>query len=270
VAPGCVPSVEPEGGWRATADTTVEDVAVTALRALDLEAELPPAAAAIEIPISRFEVDEHLAGTEPGFASEALRAGQRGLRGLVTVVLPEPGLYTLSIFGGAGAGQRWLADGCRKSVLCPSSAASSWRVVMTQPMSAGRHTLSVVMGDGAVVERARIERKKDSGPDYLATLRRAGFDPGAEGPVSRDKAVAAMEFVRGRQRERVAHLCGDPTLPEFEAPPGTETAGAAVAGQPVRPPVPEPPDVLGPSLLPPQPPASPVSPASSVAASTSR
>ena len=185
--------------------------------------------------------------------------------------LPEPGLYTLSVFGSAGAGQRWVADGCRKSVLCPSSSGSAWRVVMSQPMSAGRHTLAVTLGDGAVVERARIERKKDSPADYLATLRRVGFDPGPDGPVSRDKAVAAMGFVHDRHRERAAQLCGDPSLPEFAVPPGAQAAaGAGAAGlpAPVNPP-PALPDVLGPSLLPPQPPASPVSPTSSAGASSS-
>jgi len=272
VAPGCVASVEPVSGWQATAVTTVDDVAVTSLRAMDLESELPPAAAAIEIPSSQFEVDEHLAGAEPGFSAEALRAGSKGLRGLVTVNLPEAGLYTLSVFGSAGAGQRWVADGCRKSVLCPSSSGSAWRVVMSQPMSAGRHTLSVTLGDGAVVERARIERKKDAAPDYVATLRRVGFDPGPDGPVSREKAVAAMGFVRDKHQERAARLCGDPTLPEFAVTPGAQVASAGAAGQPAPAPPnpPVPPDVLSPALLPPQPPASPVSPTSSASSSPSR
>jgi hypothetical protein len=274
VAPGCVASVEPVGGWQATAVTTNDDIAVTALRAVDLESELPPAAAAIEIASTEFEVDEHLAGAEPGFAAEALRAGSKGLRGLVTVNLPEAGLYTLSVFGSSGAGQRWVADGCRKSVLCPSTSGSQWRVVMTQPMSAGRHTLAVTLGDGAVVERARLERKKATPADYVATLRRVGFDPGPDGPVSREKAMGAMGFVREQHKERTARLCGDPTLPEFAVTPGAQAAAATgSAGQPAPPapnPPPAPPDVLGPSLLPPQPPASPVSPSQSAGSSSSR
>lgn len=264
VAPPCVASVEPVGGWLPTAVTTADDVAVTALRAIDLESELPPADAPLEIAGSRFEVDEYLAtsGASPGFAGEALRAGNKGLRALVTVTLPEPGLYTLSAFGSAGSGQRWVADGCRKAVVCPSSA-SGWRIVMSQPMSAGRHTLAVVLGDGAVVERVRIERKKDGSADYVATLRRIGFDPGPEGPITRDKAVSAMGFVRDKHRERAARLCGDPTLPEFTPLPGAQSApGTQAAGQPVTPVVPPGPDVLGPALLPPQEPASPVSPTS--------
>ena len=263
VAPPCVASVEPVGGWLPTAVTSAQDVAVTALRAIDLESELPPAEAAIEIPGSRFEVDEFLAaGATAGVAGEAQRAGNKGLRALITVTLPEAGLYTLSAFGTPGNGQRWVADGCRKAVVCPSSA-SGWRVFMSQPMSAGRHTLAVVLGDGGVVERVRIERKKDSPEDYVATLRRIGFDPGASGPVTRDKAVSAMSFVREKHKERAAKLCGDPALPEFTPTPGTQAAqGTQSAGRPVAPVVPPPPGLMDPAILPPQEPASPVSPTS--------
>jgi hypothetical protein len=257
------------GGWHPTAITTTEEVAVTAVRALDLEGELPPADAPLELQGSAFEVDEELAANEltPSFEAEALRAGSQGLRALVTVTLPEPGLYTLSVFGASGAGQRWVADGCRKAVVCPSSS-SGWRAVLSQPMSAGRHTLAVTLGDGAVVERVRLERKRDGASDYLATLRRLGFDPGPDGPVSRDKAVAAMGFVRERHRERSARLCGDPSLPEFAPPPGTQVASAGTqpAGRPLFPP--PPPDVFGPTLLPPQAPASPVSPSAAVSSSS--
>jgi len=263
VAPPCLASVEPLGGWHPTAVTTTEDLALTAVRSMDLEGELPPADSPIDIAGSGFEVDEELAAgspPHPGTTDEALRAGAQGLRGLVTVTLPESGLYSLSVFGTAGAGQRWLADGCRKAVVCPASS-TGWRYVLSQPMSAGRHTLAVTLGEGAVVERVRLERKREGAADYLATLRRLGFDPGPDGPVTRDKAVSAMGFVRERHRERSARLCGDPTLPEFVAPPAqVASAGAQPAGRPAAPNPPPPPDVFGPSLLPPQQPASPVSP----------
>jgi len=275
VAPPCVASVEPVGGWHPTAVTTTEDVAVTALRAMDLEAELPPADAPLELQGSAFEVDERLAADPlpADFAAEALRGDSQGLRALATFSVPEPGLYTLSVFGASGAGQRWMADGCRKAVVCPSSSAG-WRAVLSQPLSAGRHTLAVTLGDGAVVERVRLERKRDGASDYLATLRRLGFDPGPDGPIGRDKAAAAMGFVRERNRERSARLCGDPSLPEFAPPPGAQVASAATqpAGRPApaNPNPPPAPDVFGPTLLPPQEPASPVSPAAAVSSSSSR
>jgi hypothetical protein len=268
IAPPCIASCEPVGGWHATAVTTAGDLAVTSVRALDLEDELPPADTPLTIEASAFEVDERLASPEADDSLDAgaLRAGSGGLRALVTLDLPEPGLYTVSAFGSAGAGQRWLADGCRKAVICPAPSAG-WRVVMSQPMRAGRHTLSVTLGEGGVVERVRVERKKDGVSDYLATLRRLGFDPGPEGPVTRERALAAMEFVRSRHRERAARLCGDPSLPEWEPPPGAQVAATQPAGRPISPNPPPPPDVFGPTLLPPQEPASPVSPQAAVPSS---
>jgi hypothetical protein len=132
---------------------------------------------------------------------------------------------------------------------------------MSQPMSGGRHTIAVVLGDGAIVERVRIERKKDGAPDYVATLRRLGFDPGPDGPVSRVKAAEAVAFLRDKNRSRMAALCGDPTLPEFQVTPTPQVAVLA-AGGPVQVGLDGPggPDTLGPSLLPPQEPASPTSP----------
>ena len=44
LAPPCVNPIEPAGGWQAEAVTTAEDLAVTALKAIDVESELPPAA----------------------------------------------------------------------------------------------------------------------------------------------------------------------------------------------------------------------------------
>jgi hypothetical protein len=139
-------------------------------------------------------------------------------------------------------------------------------------MSAGRHTLAVTLGDGAVLERVRIERKRDGASDYVATLRRLGFEPGADGPISRDKAVAAMGFVREKHRVRVGRLCGDPTLPEFAPTPGARVASAGTiqpAGQPASSPnAPPAPEVLGSALLPPQGEASPVSPTSASSSSS--
>ncbi|PYQ22575.1 MAG: hypothetical protein DMF79_05660, partial [Acidobacteria bacterium] len=47
-APPCVSPIEPRGGWQSTAVATTDDVALTALQAVDLESELPPAAMPLE------------------------------------------------------------------------------------------------------------------------------------------------------------------------------------------------------------------------------
>jgi len=41
IAPPCLNPVEPVGGWRTEATTTVRDVAVTLLKAVDLNTEIP-------------------------------------------------------------------------------------------------------------------------------------------------------------------------------------------------------------------------------------
>jgi hypothetical protein len=55
VAPPCINAVEPLGGWKPTAIVENGDVAVTALKALDLESELPPASAPLEFAGSAFQ-----------------------------------------------------------------------------------------------------------------------------------------------------------------------------------------------------------------------
>jgi hypothetical protein len=299
VAPPCVNAIEPVGGWKSDALTTTADASITALKALDREDELPPADLAIEKTGADFLVEQpnlvaasaegdaegRRLGAEEGegFDRATLRAGSKGLRASVSFDAKEPGLYTVTAFGVPGGGQRWLADSCRKAVLCPG-AGPGWRVVLSQTFGAGRHTLSVGLVDGASVERVKIERKKSSSADYEGTLRRIGFDPGPDGSVSRDRALAAAEFVRDRHRDVEARSCGDVSVPEQnflgvaganvtaagEAGAGAGSGsgsgggsgagaggGAGAPGPAGGPPV----TPLQPALLPPQQPASPVTPA---------
>lgn len=262
VAPPCLNPIEPLGGWRPTAPTTVEDVAITVLQAIDVESELPPAASPLERAGSDFEVDGRAASAAApgqGFEGLALKADRKGLGAVLTVDLAEGGLYTLSAYGVTGSGQRWLADGCRKAILCPSEDAG-WRTVMSQSFAAGRHTFSVALADGAVVERVRLERKKGRVADYVATLRRLGFDPGPDGPVSWDKALAAMRFIQDKGAGLRTRLCGEVVLPEpgGSSPPVALAAAPAAANAPaaVNPPA----SSIGAVLLPTQPAASPTRP----------
>jgi hypothetical protein len=270
VAPPCVSPIEPPGGWKPTAIVGVDDVAVTALRAMDLESELPPGAAPLEMSGGQFAPEDPTAlrnaSAAEGLEGVWLRAGARGVRAIATLEVPEAGLYTLSAFGIPGSGQAWVADGCRKVVICPSTKGAAWRAVMTQAFSAGRHSVAVTLLDGAGVERLRLEKKKQTPADYLAALRRLGFDPGPDGPVTRDKALDAMKFVQRRREDLATTFCGDVRLPTSALPPA-QLATAAQSGAAsattnttttgaVNPPVPP----LGSALLPPQQPASPTQP----------
>jgi len=270
IAPPCVNGIEPAGGWQPAAVTTTQDLAVTALKAIDVEHELPPAATPIEIAGDQFQVEAPPQAVEDrakatGLDAMSLRAGRPGMRAVVAFELPDAGLYSISGFVSAGSGQRWLADGCRKAIVCPGQT-SGWRPILSQVFAAGRHTLVLTLGDGAVFERLRIEKKKSQPADYVATLKRLGFDPGPDGPVARARALDAIAFIRDKRRAVIASLCGDrvpfeetPTaLPTQAAGSTPGTGGSTGAGGRGQPTVPEPP--VGPPNLPPQPPASGTTP----------
>jgi hypothetical protein len=270
VTPPCVNAIEPPGGgWQPTAVTTAADVAVTALKALDRESELPPAALPIEVTGQSFESASGTQAT-PAAAGNLdqlwLRAGPTGLQAVVFVDVPADGLYTVSSFGVAGAGQSWVGDSCRKTAVCGARAKADdgtpqWRALMTSDLTAGRHLFTVTLGSGAGVERLRLELRKNSPQDYVAALKRLGFDPGPDGPVTRAKATEAASFVAQKLAEQTDGDCGDVGLDA-----NVQVADAGGEPGPITPPVippitpgiPEPP--IGPPVIPPQPPGSPDQP----------
>ena len=153
--------------------------------------------------------------------------------------VPEPGLYTLSVFGMKGAGVRFLTDHCLKAILCPSpqEQGPEWWVVNTALLTSGRHALAVNLGAGSTVERIRLERKKDGDADYVATLRRLGFDVGPEGRVSRPKAIAAMEWIGGRRRQSARVACGDVVpVTDVQTQVASQTPGTSGPGVGTTPP----------------------------------
>jgi hypothetical protein len=186
---------------------------------------------------------------------------------MVFVNIPENGLYTISSFGIEGGGQSWLVDSCARAVLCETrrevttGAVPEWRDIMTTSFAAGPHFLTVSLGNGAVVERVRVQRKKDTPADYLATLKRLGFDPGAGGPVARNRAVDAMNFVRGRRKVVKSEPCDLLLQPNPNQRLVSAEPAGPVAGPGATPLTSGPIDLpLAPPAIPPQVPASPILP----------
>jgi hypothetical protein len=216
VAPPCVMPIEPPGGWKAPAVLLSEHAAVTMLQALDKQSELPPSDAPLELDASQFHVEGGATTTAVASSSglqESVKGGPGGTRALVIVDLPEAGLYTISAFGIKGAGQSWKADSCLKSIVCAEKDASAdvmqWRPALTAQFAPGRHSFSVLLAPGALLQRVRAERKKDSPADYVATLRRLGFDVGPAGPMPRNRAVDAMRWLEKKAEPLKEALCGD-------------------------------------------------------------
>jgi hypothetical protein len=274
VAPPCVMPIEPPGGWKAPAILLSEDAAVTMVQALDKQSELPPSDAPLEIEASQFHTES---GASPvaagGTLEESVKGGPGGTRAVVIVDLPEAGLYTISAFGLKGAGQSWTADSCLKSIVCADKDAGpdvpKWRPVLTAQFAPGRHSFSVLLAPGAVIQRVHAERKKDSPADYVATLRRLGFDVGPAGPMPRNRAVDAMRFLEKKAVPMKEALCGDILLPNIVpvTRAGLEVAQIPGPGQP--PPFAgpgQPPFGSGPlvPLAPPGPPVVQVSPSPAV------
>jgi len=265
LAPPCLHPIEPHGGWQPTAITTTEDVAVTVLQAIDMEHELPPAAPPLEYRGSDLLLEDGSRAVEASAAEEgSFRGGPRGAQVLLEADITEPGLYTLLVFGSASGGQRWTADACRTEALCPSpDPLARWRVVLSGELGEGRHLLTATLGPGSSIERIRLERKKDSPADYVATVARLGLDLGDESEVSRETAEEARRFIGRRRATRAAELCGDVLEPgtlvselSSGTGPGSGTEGGGLGpgggggeggdgGGPIPPPV-----------IPPLPPAS--------------
>jgi hypothetical protein len=245
VVPPCVNSIEPVGGWHAPKVATTADVAVTVLKALDLEHELPPAATPIEAPVSIFQPLGNQVMTVALRAEEgyALRAVDQGLQAVAKVNLPEAGLYTVWAFGAAGGGQAWVADSCHKALVCPSPDAAEqprWRPILTTDFDAGPHAFAVTLANGASVERVRFERKKASEADYLGAVARLGLDLGEMRDVPRGLAVDAMKFVDAKRRQLgAASTCDDVRLQQsgtLVAAGFGQAAGAQIPGPGVEPP----------------------------------
>jgi hypothetical protein len=218
LAPPCLRPIEPPGGWQPTALATTEDVAVTLLQALGIEDQLPPAATPLEYRGSDLESEAGpevitAAATSP-LTEDTFRAGPRGARVVLLADIPEDGLYTLSVFGVSPGGQRWLADGCRKAIVCPSpSPTPQWRVILSGRFIKGPHFFEASVGPEAVIERIRFERKKAMPSDYVGTLARLGLELGPEGPIARDRAEEARRFLERRRQELQVELCGDILAP---------------------------------------------------------
>ncbi len=225
LAPPCLHPIEPRGGWKASAIATTEDVAVTVLQALDLESELPPAAPPIELRGIDLRLEDGSPAAGVAGREGAFRGGLKGSRVVLVAGIPESGLYTLSIFGVPGGGQRWMADGCRQSVVCPSSdPLPRWRVVLSGDFQKGPHIFSASLGPDTVVERIRLEQKKDAPADYVAAVGRLGVELGPGGPVTRERAEEARRFLERRRAQQAMELCGDILRP------GTLVAELATTG----------------------------------------
>jgi hypothetical protein len=227
---------------------------------VDLESELPPAAPPLELRGTDFRVEDGtpVAIEVSGELDAALRAGPLGTKAVLLADLPDAGLHVLSFFGTRGGGQSWGVDQCRRAVLCPAEGTvPEWHTVMAGEFTAGLHSFEVVLAPGSVVERVRLEQKKEKVADYLATVKRLGLDLGGDdGPLTREKAGEARSWVAAK-RTPAEDQCGEVVIAETLVA-SSSSAGPAPVFPGVPPTIPNPVPPIGPPLV--VAPAAPLSP----------
>lgn len=280
VSPPCLADIEPENGWRAAALTTAADLARTMLQAIEKEGELPPAEEPTVVRAGEFERLAPYAALDASNRDAQdyeIKATAEGLHAVVHANVSAAGLYAVSAWTAGGEGQSWLADSCRRADLCPNANQTpSWRTALTSDFNVGRHSFAVLLTNGARLGRLRLQRLKTSPEDYVDALKGVGFDAGPKGPITREKAREAMDWLRARWKQDLENRC------VVRAPIGTLSASGQLAGgsagtglgipglvpppttathPPSNPPQPPPPGLGGPGTPGnPQPPATPILP----------
>ena len=151
---------------------------MTALKAIDVEHELPPAATPIEITGDQFQVEAPAQAVEErakatGLDAMTLRASRlgparhrrrRAARG-------GPLLRHRLRLARAPASAGWRTAAARPS--CAPARATGWRPILSQIFAAGRHTLILTLGDGAM-RRAGADREEEERRRRTTSRRSSG------------------------------------------------------------------------------------------------
>ena len=185
VAPPCLNPIEPAGGWQPTGVTTSAGPRDHRAQGDRHGARAAPGGDADRDRRGDFQVEAPPRRSRRGRCADAastpmtLRARPQGpardrvgrhARGRASTASPA--------FVTPGAGQRWLVDGCRKAVVCPGPgrrlAADPDPVLRGGAPHADRSRL----GDGASLERVRVEKKKSAAGGLRGHAAAARLRPG--------------------------------------------------------------------------------------------
>ena len=174
VAPPCVEPIEPRGGWKPMAVATTRDVAVTVLQALDLESELPPAGEPIEFRGTDLRLDDGAQAVEAAAGSTAFVPGRAARACCWSPTSRRPASTRCRRSASRPAGQRWLADGCRTCIVCPSTdPTAQWQTILSGQLQQGRHVFAATLGRRHE-HRAAAPRAEEGLPRGLRRHRRSG------------------------------------------------------------------------------------------------
>ncbi len=184
---GGSPPIEPVGGFKLLAPLTYGDKAVTIVRALDLENELPidggfyliREAELYDQGSGGFRISQD---REPGPASrDEWVEPEETVRVLYIFELPESGLYSFFSRGFGPADKEWTIDlGTAKAIRRPDDLQKfGWQPMITAFLEAGPHTLEARISEGNGFDVFQVLRRRAGAGDYLQLLSDFGLQEGA-------------------------------------------------------------------------------------------
>jgi len=211
------PGIEPPGGFKPLDPLTYGDKAVTIVKALNLEDELPIDAGFFlileaelyEKAEGQFQVSED---EKPGGAS-----GKKWLQsdGQVSAVynfeIPERGLYTVKARGFGDRKEEWTFDlGEEKTVFTPASLSKfNWEPVTRIFFEPGPHTVEISLQEGNGADVIMIVRRRASAANYLQLLSDLGLQEGALPAKPTTAEARRYQLYRAIEAEKYREISGE-------------------------------------------------------------
>ena len=181
------PAIEPPGGFQPLAPLTYKDKAITIVKALNLEDELPIdsgfflilEAESYDRAEGEFKVSEN---EKPGASSEKKWLQSDGKVSVsYSFEVPERGLYTIKARGFGDRKEEWTFDlGEERTVFTPGSLSKfNWRPVTNVFFEPGPHTIELVLKEGNGTDVIMVVRRRATAANYLQLLSDFGLQEGA-------------------------------------------------------------------------------------------
>ncbi len=214
------PAIEPPGGFDLLAPLTYGDKAVTIVRALNLENELPidggfyliREAELYDLGRGEFQVVED---REPGPSSlDKWVDPEERVRLSYIFEVPERGLYSIFSRGFGRFEEEWAIDlGVEKVITRPIDPEKfGWYPIATVFLDAGSHTLDALLPAGNGFDVFKIVRRRAGPGDYLQLLSDLGIQEGAlpASPEADHRDKRRYELYRSVEAEDFSEAVGEP------------------------------------------------------------
>ena len=215
LAPPCVHPIEPRGGWKA--DGRHHDRGRRGDRAAGARprvASCRPRASPLEFHGSDMQLEDGRSRRTPAASTAASAAARAARASCCRWTCPRPGSTRSPSSACAGGGQRWLADGCRTCVVCPSTDAAPALARRSSRASSqkGPHVFAA-RSDPAPASSGSGSSRRRTAADYVGDrLRDSASSSGPAGPVTRERPTRRAASWSGALAAEPRAVRGHPAL----------------------------------------------------------